>query len=52
MKKFLKLNLVQSYENMDIKKLEEYSRKLNIDKKGLIDMYIESIEWLNCITNS
>lgn len=44
------LNLVKAYESMDIKKVEEYSQKLNIDKKLLIDMYIESIEWLNCLT--
>jgi EAL and modified HD-GYP domain-containing signal transduction protein len=46
------LNLVKAYENLDIEKMEEYSNKLNIDKKELSDMYIESIEWLNCLTNS
>jgi len=46
------LNLVKAYENMDIRNIEEYSNKLNIDKKALIEMYIESIEWLNCLTNS
>ena len=46
------LNLVKAYENMDMKKVKEYSDKLNIDKKGLIDMYIESIEWLNCLAKN
>ncbi|PRR82301.1 EAL and HDOD domain-containing protein [Clostridium vincentii] len=46
------LNLVKAYEKMDMKKVEEYSDKLNIDKKGLINIYIESIEWLNCLTKN
>jgi len=46
------LNLVKAYENMDMKMVEMYSNKLGIDKKALIDMYIKSIEWLNCLTDN
>ena len=41
------LELVLSYENMNINRMEEYCEMLNLDKKILIDLYMESIEWSN-----
>lgn len=41
------LELVLSYESMNINRMEEYCEILNLDKKILIDLYMESIEWSN-----
>lgn len=41
------LDLVISYEKMNIKKVEVYCEKLNLDKKLLVDLYIQSVEWSN-----
>ena len=41
------LELVLSYESMNINRMEEYCEVLNLDKKILIDLYMESIEWSN-----
>lgn len=41
------LDLVKSYEKMDVKMVEKYSNELNIDKMILFQLYSESIDWLN-----
>ena len=41
------LNLVVSYEKMEVKKVETYSKKLDLDKGVLFDLYSGAIDWLN-----
>lgn len=41
------LNLVYSYEKMNVNDIEVFSDALNFDKKVLVDLYMESIEWSN-----
>ena len=41
------LDLVRAYEKMDMKNVDVCSAKLSLDKKILIELYIQSIEWLN-----
>ncbi|MGG7178659.1 EAL and HDOD domain-containing protein [Clostridium paraputrificum] len=41
------LRLVQDYESMNLEGIEYYSEKLDIDKRLLMDMYLDSIGWAN-----
>lgn len=41
------LDLVKSYEKMDVKKIADLSSKLNVNKGDLFDLYSQSIDWLN-----
>ncbi|WP_142415515.1 EAL and HDOD domain-containing protein [Hathewaya massiliensis] len=41
--------LIYNYERAQWDKVEYYCKKINIDKKELYKMYIESVEWVNMV---
>lgn len=46
------LSLVKAYEVMDSEKMDFLTDKLSLNKKELLQMYLDSIDWLNELTIS
>lgn len=46
------LGLVKAYEVMDSEKMDLLTDKLSLNKKELLQMYLDSIDWLNQLTIS
>ena len=46
------LKLVKAYEVMDSEKMDLLTDKLSLNKKELLQMYLDSIDWLNQLTIS
>lgn len=44
------LSLVKAYEEMEMEKIEYYSDKIQLDKNELLQLYLDSIDWLNQLT--
>lgn len=45
------LNLVNAYENMDMKQVDAICDKLKYDKKLLVEQYIEAVNWVNKVVS-
>lgn len=46
------LSLVKSYEVMDMDRIDSLSTKIQIEKNDLLQLYLDSIDWLNQLTIS